>query len=68
MSSEWMDELTGNEYAFGGESYSGFYCPYTNGSQCALSMNKSQPRDLCEAIECDQLKFHPKKSTRRRLN
>ena len=59
MDSHWMDELEGEESRFEDDSLGAFYCPYTNGAECALQSKGWQPQDLCEALECDQLKlFH----------
>lgn len=34
-----------------------FYCPYTNRAECALIAKGWQPQELCDALECDQLKL-----------
>lgn len=65
MGSDWMDEVTDGDMLFLDESVGGFYCPYTNGPECALSSNSSQPQDLCEVLECEQLKYQLKRSLRR---
>ena len=68
MGSDWMDEVTDGDILFPDESHVGFYCPYTNGPECALGSNSSQPQDLCEILECEQLKFHLRRSMRKRPN
>jgi len=59
MNSHWMDELEDDESRFEDDSLGAFYCPYTNGAECALLSKEWRPQELCEALECDQLKlFH----------
>ena len=59
MGSEWMDELWPGELPDDEEieSESEFYCPYTNGGQCPVLTKGWQPQELCEALECDQLRL-----------
>jgi hypothetical protein len=38
-------------------SEDGFYCPYTNGPECALMIKGWQPQEICESLECEQLKL-----------
>ena len=59
MGSEWLDELWPGELADDEltESESDFYCPYTNGGQCPVQTKGWQPQELCEALECEQLRL-----------
>jgi len=57
MESSWMDEFSNNGFLFGEDEPTDFYCPYTNGSECALLTKGWQPQELCESIECSQLKL-----------
>lgn len=66
MSSGWMDKITNDDMMPRDDSCGAFYCPYTNGSECALRSNTTQPQDLCEAIECEQLRFYLKQGLRKR--
>ncbi|MCE5199491.1 MAG: hypothetical protein ABFD54_08825 [Armatimonadota bacterium] len=53
MDSDWMDE----DSLFDDEGSNDIYCPYTNSSQCALMANGWQPQELCQSVECEQLKL-----------
>lgn len=57
MNSEWMDELQGHDSLFDDDVTETFYCPYTNGPECALLSKGWQVQELCEALECEQLKL-----------
>ncbi|MHB9035091.1 MAG: hypothetical protein ACYC64_00390 [Armatimonadota bacterium] len=57
MSSDWMDDLADDDILFDGEETADFYCPYTNGPECALMTKNWKPQDLCESIECSQLRL-----------
>ena len=37
-----------------------FYCPYTNSAECALVTKGWQPQELCDTLECEQLKLFRK--------
>jgi len=68
MSSSWMDEISEGDALFPDENYGGFYCPYTNASKCALGSNSSQSQELCEVLQCEQLKFHLRRTGHQRPN
>lgn len=57
MGSDWLDELLGESAASGEDQQDAFYCPYTNTAECALLSKGWQPQELCDALECDQLKL-----------
>ncbi|MCE5313838.1 MAG: hypothetical protein ABFD49_09055 [Armatimonadota bacterium] len=57
MDPEWMDDLTDDDLLFGCEESADFYCPYTNGAKCALIVKGWQPQELCESIDCSQLRL-----------
>jgi hypothetical protein len=58
MDSYWINEFNDEDILFSSdESEDAFYCPYTNGPQCALLCNGWQPQELCETLECEQLKL-----------
>lgn len=65
MGSDWMDEFSGADFALGDDSTDGFYCPYTNGAECALISRGWQPQELCDALECEQLKLFDRRHRRR---
>lgn len=65
MASEWFDELLGGESDFGEDPLGAFYCPYTNTSECALLTKGWQPQELCEVLECEQLKLVHRQPKRR---
>jgi hypothetical protein len=58
MSSDWMDEFTNGDWSLNEGNLEDFYCPYTNKAECALNTTRMKPQELCQAIECDQLKFY----------
>ncbi len=66
MSSEWIDDIFGEDIDADGIDFESFYCPYTNGAQCALVTKGWQPQELCSALECDQLKVYQRSKTHRR--
>lgn len=56
MSSDWLNIW--DEGADSTEGYSdNFYCPYTNGAVCPVLTKGWQPQELCNVLECEQLKF-----------
>jgi hypothetical protein len=57
MSSNWLDDSLGDGFTFGDEEMESFYCPYTNSSKCAVLENGWQVQELCEALECEQMKY-----------
>ncbi|MEN6357705.1 MAG: hypothetical protein ABFD83_11550 [Armatimonadota bacterium] len=60
MDSYWMNEFnTDDDMLFGAQDTddSDFYCPYTNGPECALMTKGWQPQEICESLECEQLKL-----------
>lgn len=61
MVSDWLEDLHNGKLAFSDDNCADFYCPYTNGAECALNTSKPKPRELCEAIECGQLKYYTKR-------
>ena len=66
VSLDWMDEIVGSS-VFGEDPIGAFYCPYTNTSECALLTKGWQPQELCQVIECDQLRmFQPKPRRKKR--
>lgn len=65
MSLDWMDEFIDEDPLAGEDSTGAFYCPYTNGAECALFSKGWQPQDLCEALECDQLNLFQRRVQRR---
>ncbi|MCL5103738.1 MAG: hypothetical protein M1133_06445 [Armatimonadetes bacterium] len=60
MDMDWLNGLTNNDLGYGEESDDSLYCPYTNGSDCALFTRGLQPQELCEALECAQMKLFQK--------
>lgn len=32
-----------------------FYCPYTNGPECAMVTKGWGPQELCDALQCEKL-------------
>lgn len=65
MASDWFDELLGGESEIADDPLGAFYCPYTNGSECALFTKGWQPQELCDVLECEQLKLFDRRSKRR---
>lgn len=64
---DWMDDLPGEDPLFADDDVIGtFYCPYTNGAECALLVKGWQPQELCHTLECDQLKLFQRPRRRRR--
>ncbi|MCE5321841.1 hypothetical protein LLG46_00840 [bacterium] len=60
MDSYWMNELNNDDDTFLGmedDDENEFYCPYTNGPECALMTKGWQPQEICESLECEQLKL-----------
>ena len=66
MAVEWFDDWLGEILLLEDEELDSFYCPYTNGSKCAVAVKGWQVQELCEALECDQLKFFQPTKRRRR--
>lgn len=66
MTSKWLDDSLTDGFQFGDEEMETFYCPYTNGSRCAVIERGWQVQELCVALECDQLKFVQQNKKRRR--
>jgi hypothetical protein len=56
LSEDWLNELFGSG-EFQDDTLGAFYCPYTNGAECALMTKGWQPQELCRDVECEQLKF-----------
>lgn len=56
MSYDW-DDVFSDESTMGEDLMGAFYCPYTNGAECALMTKGWQPQELCDTLECDQLKL-----------
>lgn len=56
MSSDWFDNFDDNGM-FDDEPTDAFYCPYTNAAECALVTKGLQPQELCQALECAQMKL-----------
>lgn len=56
MELDWMDDLLGESAASSEDTLGTFYCPYTNNAECALLSKGWQPQELCEGLECEQLK------------
>jgi hypothetical protein len=65
MNSDWIDDLLGGSDNSGENISDSFYCPYTNTTVCALNKNGWQPQELCEVLECSQLKFFKGKKRRK---
>ena len=65
MSADWMDDLLGDDPVFEDDPLEAFYCPYTNAAECALMSKGWQPQELCDALDCEQLKFFERRSKRR---
>ena len=65
MSSEWYDELSGGGSDFADDPMDGFYCPYTNGAECVLFSKGWQPQELCDVLECEQLKRFERRNKNR---
>jgi len=57
MDSRWMDELWEDGAESAEDALGRFYCPYTNTSVCALLEKGWQPQELCQDLDCDQLKY-----------
>lgn len=66
MSSEWLDDIFSEDIDAEGIELEPFYCPYTNGAQCALLTKGWEPQELCSALECDQLTIFQRSKARRR--
>jgi hypothetical protein len=66
MTSKWFDDSLGDGFLFGDEELESFYCPYTNGSKCAVLERGWQVQELCQALECEQIKFAQHHKRRRR--
>jgi len=65
MGSEWLDDLIGEDAISNEDPLGAFYCPYTNTSECALLIKGWQPQELCEALECEQVKLVRQRPRRR---
>lgn len=65
MASDWFDELLGGEPEVEDDPLGAFYCPYTNASECALMTKGWQPQELCDVLDCEQLKLFDRRSRRR---
>ncbi len=57
MDYDWLNGLSDDDLGCDEDNNEGFYCPYTNGSDCALFTKGLQPQELCEALECEQMKL-----------
>lgn len=57
MSHEWADDCLNSDSMFCDETSEAFYCPYTNAAQCALVAKGWQPQEICQALECEQMKL-----------
>ena len=64
MTVEWFDEELGERFLLEDDDNT-LYCPYTNGSTCAVAANGWQVQELCEALECEQLRLLPRAKRRR---
>ena len=62
MASDWFDDLLGGEKELSEDPLGAFYCPYTNSSECALMTKGWQPQELCDVLECDQLRYFERRS------
>ena len=65
MDMDWLNGLTNDDLGCGEGSDDSVYCPYTNSSDCALFAKGWQPQELCEALECVQMKLFQKANRRR---
>lgn len=66
MSSDWLDDLLGEDTdTYGEDPLGAFYCPYTNADRCALIEKGWQPQELCAALECAQLKYFQRRPRKR---
>ena len=65
MSSDWVGEWIGETAMSGLDHGTSVYCPYTNSSECALAKKGGKPKELCYDIECEQMKYLPRKHHRR---
>ncbi len=54
MSSEWFDYIEDDSQTSEEEI---LYCPYTNSDKCALLIKGWQPQELCNVLDCPQLKL-----------
>ena len=54
---DWMNGIDGGGVPVDDEPTDSFYCPYTNRAECALMTKGWQPQELCNAVECDQLRY-----------
>ena len=68
MASAWMDELWTDDDHLGDGGNDDFYCPYTNGTECPVITKGWQPQELCDALECNQLKLVGHNSDKKRRN
>lgn len=66
MTANWFEDSLGNEPLMADEEQDTFYCPYTNTSVCAVLQKGWQLQELCEALECEQMKFIQRHKRRRR--
>lgn len=57
MSQDWFDFAQDDYSSLDDDTTGTFYCPYTNGAECALLVKGWQPQELCVALECEQLKL-----------
>lgn len=60
-----MDDILGAGPPFEDDPLGSFYCPYTNTSECALITKGWQPQELCEALECEQMKYFQRRTRKR---
>jgi len=65
VSEDWLSELLESSVAKD-DGTGAFYCPYTNGPQCALLTKGWQPQELCRDLECEQMKFAKRSGHKRR--
>ena len=56
MGLDWLSSYGGDDLPLDNELVDSFYCPYTNKAECALMTKGWQPRELCHAVECDQMR------------
>lgn len=64
MTIEWFDDGMSGNLPLEDDDET-VYCPYTNGNTCAVVANGWEVQELCEALECAQLRFLPKARRRR---
>ncbi|MFQ3550367.1 MAG: hypothetical protein SNJ70_11525 [Armatimonadota bacterium] len=50
---DWLDDLLNDDL---NDNFEDFFCPYTDGAECALLKKGWQVQELCEELDCEQLK------------